>query len=740
MRLIDGWRAWARNSGGVAASAGRVMALAVVAAVVACPASGADPGGAAISDGLKAVAGGAGVRVVWLEDANDVAPDPFGDAATYRLAGRDSGEAAGRRLLELRGNWSRPLFSPDGGTVVFTDRGRTVRDRKEHFDPVMMALDWAGGAPRRIGKGHAVDVRRDAATGVDWVYFIEDVVGGQGFTLSGNTLGRFPLAAPEQREVVWNRASMAVDNLQLSRDGTKFIGLFPGREAALVDVPSGRWHKLETGCWPSLAPDDSYVAWVFDGPHRHVRMFDVGGGREWKINLAAAPEVGGAETFHPRWSNDPRVIAFTGPYAVPKTGSRSEGNQVRLGARAAEIIVARLSPARDRLERQVRVTYNTLGDFFPDVWVPGGDDAPADGFAQQPALAFARGAPRAAAEGADTAVFRWRGQKQDNLVPAAIPPDGERACLAEARGIGRLSPHHGLWLDGGWFEADAVSAAALARGVRAARAITLAFTVTEWAEAAPEAQAVLAAAGRGGEKPFFAVLRRAGRFEGLLVPPENADPLSLGGVDRPLTPGRAVAVALTIGAGRVQWYVNGEPASEPVAVPEDALATWPEDAHLFFGAATPPGGGWRGNLEEIVLHPAALDAPAIRAIAIEAARATAARAWPVPVTARARLVSATTPDLDKLDTYRRMLVDHVYEVVRSSGALPKRISVLHWAVLDGASVPGLPREVAREYDLTLDPYDSRPELGSELTDITSEDFALPLFLDAATPPAPERDP
>lgn len=700
-------------------------------------AAAAPPPGAEISAGLQAVGGGEAVRVVWLEDADREAPDPFGGASSYRLVGWDTEGTAPRRLLELRGNWSRPLISPDGQSVLFTDRGRSLRDKKERFDPVVMALDWAGGGLRRLGQGYAVDVRRDPATGIDWVYVIDDVVGSEAFTLSGNTLARFPLKEPERREIVWNRASMAVDNLQVSRDGTKFISLFPGREAAMVDVPSGRWHKLETGCWPSLAPDDSYLAWVFDGPHRNLRLFAVDTGREWKVNLSASEAVAGAETFHPRWSNHPQVLAFTGPFRAAKADRSKASNQVRLGARSAEVMVARLSAGSDRIERLVQVTFNATGDFFPDVWVRDGDAAAVDGFAQRPALAFAQADAVTDGAAADSAVFRWRGQKRDNLVAAEDPARGARACLVEARGIGRLSAFHGMWLDGGWFEVDAASAATLARGVRTRGEFTLAFTLTEWAEAAHEVQAVLVTAGRGGEKPFFALLRRDTRFEALLVPPDGASPVSLGGVDRPLIAGRAVALAVTLGGGAARWYVNGEASGEPVPVPAAAPAAWPVDAHLFFGADGPTGGGWRGCLEEVTLHPHPLDPAAVRALAVEAARTTAGRDWPVPVTARARLVSATAPDLEKLDTYRRMLVDHVYEIVASSAPLPQRISVLHWAVLDAAPVPGLPREENREYDLVLDPYDRRPELESELTDITSDDYALPMFLDVATPPAPK---
>lgn len=719
----------------------RRLAVAVLAALVwVTPAVSAAPSGSEISAGLKAVGGGVPVRVVWLEDANAEAPDPFGDAASYRLAGWDSSESTARRLLDLRGNWARPMISPDGETVIFTDRGRSVYDRKERFEPVMMALDWKSGVLRRLGVGHAVDVRREAAGPVDWVYFIDDVVGGAAFTLSGNTLGRFPLKAPDKREVVWNHASMAVDNLQVSRDGTKFVGLFPGREAAVVDVPTGRWHKLATGCWPSLAPDDSYLAWVFDGPHRNVRMFQIEPAREWKINIALPKELHGAETFHPRWSNHPRVIAFTGPFEGPKKAPGEKGNPLRLGARAAEIQVARLSADRTKLERLVQVTHNRVGDFFPDVWVHGGDAADTDAFAQQPALAFARpvasGSRSAEAAAANAAVFRWISQRGENRARDAGVAGGERTCLCEARGLARLSPFHGMWLDGGWFEADATSAQALAAGIRSGRAVSVAMTLTEWADDPAAAQAVLVSAGLGGEKPFFAMVRRGGRLEALLVPSGAAGPISLGGVDRPVVAGRAVAVGLVVGQGGAQWHINGEPSGPATPMAADALAAWPERAQVIFGAGSPPGGGWRGSLEGIVIHASASDGAAMRALAIEAAAATVGRDWPVPVTAKARLISATTPDLDKLDTYRRMLVDHVYEVVSSSSPLPKRISVLHWAVLDGAAVPGFPRTEGAEYDLVLDPYERRPELDSELTDISSDDYALPMFLDVTPPASP----
>jgi hypothetical protein len=85
-----------------------------------------------------------------------------------------------------------------------------------------------------------------------------------------------------------------------------------------------------------------------------------------------------------------------------------------------------------------------------------------------------------------------------------------------------------------------------------------------------------------------------------------------------------------------------------------------------------------------------------------------------------------------------MLVDHTYEVTAVlEGALEaKKIAVLHWGVLDRQLVPGVPQPVGSEVELTLEPHADHPELQGELTDLTSDEFGLPLFLDVTTPHTP----
>ena len=88
----------------------------------------------------------------------------------------------------------------------------------------------------------------------------------------------------------------------------------------LVMSASGRWTKLDVGCWPALAPDNSYVAWVFDGPHRNLRLVAPEGDTRWQVKLSSVPDMRGKEAYHPRWSNHPQFIVFTGPYTKKKKG------------------------------------------------------------------------------------------------------------------------------------------------------------------------------------------------------------------------------------------------------------------------------------------------------------------------------------------------------------------------------------------------------------------------------------
>ncbi len=693
--------------------------------------------------GFAAITEGAPARLVWAADTSEESADTFANGTALHLTGWDPGEGGPRRLLAQAGNYSRPLLTPDGRHVVFTEKRVQRRDGTRHFRPRIRVVDWDRGELKALGNGFAVDTWADPATGRLWIYALERLHPARRLSVVGSTLVRFPLDAPDQRETVWTRTRLSIDSVHVSRDGTHFAGLFPWPDAGVGNFATGRWTKLDTGCWPALAPDDSYVAWALDGPHRHLRFVASDPDRRWSVNLSSAPDMGGKEAYHPRWSNHPRFIVFTGPYTKKKKSSR---NAITSGGLSAEVYIGRLSADARELESTVRLTRNKTGDFYPDLWVGGAESAVLAGFRQRPSAADP--APSAWPPSPEGLVFAWRDMRATNELPG---DDDRSACHLEARGIGRFTAHFGAWLDGGWFEADADSNAAIAAAVRnGRRGFTVQALVTEWPPATGAAASAVAVPDTAtseaasmalitwqpaGGQPFLALERHGDQFR---LAMNSGDSTIASTIPHPPRPGKPVALALVGDRDSLRLAIDGQWAGPPLAIPAGWASAWPDGRLLVGRAASPadPGAG-RAALERFTVHARALGRDDIAARAARDLAAVRDRR-PLPrLRVRARVLDATEPDLGKLDPYHRMLVDHTYQVTAVlEGSLDaKKIAVLHWAVLDNRRVPGFPRAVGREVELDLEPHETRPELSGELTELGSEEFGLPHFLDVATPAA-----
>jgi hypothetical protein len=674
--------------------------------------------------------GNAPARVVWVEDPSEESSDTFAESDALHLMGWDTRDGGPRRLAAEPGNFGRPLLTPDGSQVIFTEKRLQRRDGTRHLRPRIRVLQWDTGKVRTLGKGFAVDTWAEPGTGRIWVYAMDKVHTSRLPGINGSTMIRFPLDDPDRRETVWTRTRLSVDSVQISRDGRRFSALFPWPDAGIGDFASGRWNKLDVGCWPALAPDDSYVAWVFDGPHRNLRMVAPENDRRWAVNLSGGPDLRGREAYHPRWSNHPQFVAFTGPYTKKKKGTR---NAIASGGLTAEVHLGRFSDDWQRLETTVRLTNNKHGDFYPDFWVDGATTATLAGFPQKPSAADP--SPATWPPSPEGLVFVWRDLRAANEVPGT----GDRPpCHLEARSIGRFTPQLGALLDGGWFEADPDSNAALATALRAGSGLTIQALLTEWPGPADAARRPLLAWQTAAGEPFLSLEREGEEFHLTAGQGEHKRTAS---IRHRAVGGQPVALALVWQESTLRLTLNGTDAGDPLAVPATLLSQCPE-GRLILGqpAPVPPAatGRTRASLERLTVHARPL-APTDVAARAEADLAAARDRPTVPrVRVRARVLEATEPDLDSLDTYHRMLVDHTYEVTAViDGVLEaKKIAVLHWGVLDDRLVPGFPRAVGAEVELELEAHAAHPELQGELTDLTSEEFGLPLFLDVATPAVP----
>jgi hypothetical protein len=332
--------------------AGRVhthLRLASVCAVLFLTACGRQgPALSGLPADVRALTG-AHTRVVWVQSDGT---DPRAQGEELVLMGLDTDDGLGERvILGERSSYVKPLLTPSGGRIVYSTRA--VPGPAEVF-----LLNWDGTGLRKLADGLALATWENPLDSTEWLYLGTDLDG-----YDAATVVRFPIDAPEAREVVWNHSPVGFDTFQVSADGRHAGGLFPWPVAGVATLPNGTFTKLGEGCWTALASARGPLFWYFDGAHRNLTMVDIGTDTRWMVNVNGAPGFDGAEVFHPRWTNHSRFLTISGPY------NQGGPNQARTGGAQAEIYLGRFSADFTAVEAWARVTDNSGGDAYPDVWI-----------------------------------------------------------------------------------------------------------------------------------------------------------------------------------------------------------------------------------------------------------------------------------------------------------------------------------------------------------------------------------
>ncbi|HYN07385.1 MAG TPA: hypothetical protein VES67_08350 [Vicinamibacterales bacterium] len=306
-------------------------------------ASGTGPGAE-----LRALTG-APARAVWVQgDGTD--PRAAGDQLI--LMGLDTQDGRGERIiLNQRRSYVKPMFTPKGNRIVFSSR-------VEPGPPEVFIVNWDGTGLRTLSAGFGLAVWENPVDQSEWMY-----VGSNNTRHDFATVTRFPIDAPDKRELVWNASLVSMDTFQVSADGRFAGGLFPWPHAGIADLRKGTVTRLGDGCWPGLARVRGPLFWYFDGAHRNLTMVDVAAESRWMVNINAAPGFDGAEVYHPRWTNHPRFMTISGPY------NQGGPNQARTGGPQVEVYLGRFSQDFSQIEAWARVTNNSGGDSYPDVWI-----------------------------------------------------------------------------------------------------------------------------------------------------------------------------------------------------------------------------------------------------------------------------------------------------------------------------------------------------------------------------------
>lgn len=656
---------------------------------------------------------GARTKIVWAQYQKDKSTDPRSNKNAHFLMGLDTQDPLGARAIIAREeNYTRPILSGDGNTIIFTRKSVTLdAQNAKHYSTVIMRTDWKGTGPVEINEGYAVDMWRDPATHIEWVYAVRDMTPSALVALEAKKLIRFQLADPEEEQLVWDQTKVSPDNIQFSRDGKRASGQFPWPNTGqFVFDGKGDFKKLLTGCWPSIAPDNSYVSWVLDGEHKNVTLFPADGGTPWTVGLTTTPELAKGEIYHPCWTNHPRFITLTGPY-LP-AADPTEGSAIGKGGLTSEVFIGMFSEKLDKIEAWLRVTDNTLNDNYPDVWIEGGDTAELQSFAQTH-QAKPTPPPATWPPSRDGVAFLWENRDANNAVK--LSNGRQLDCSLDAHGAARYGRNFEMLLDAGSFVPKTDAAAIVTDALQAGMPLTIEFILHIDGEAK-------AAHGSLATFPHLKLSIR----DGIISAETSSGIIGIGPVQGSVN--HFTAAVGDTGYSFTLQEIDGKTTTRTSAAkPRPSQGKGPA---VVFG-----GGGGKGiGISHAAIFARALSAVELREHA-KPLSSFAAASPPEVLKLRAKLVQASPmPAAEAISPYTSALVEYVYEVTKviEGEYTAKRIFVKHWGMMDRKPTLGFPRKVGVEYDLVVQPLSDHPQLKGDRS-IPLDVLDLDPWYDVSTP-------
>jgi hypothetical protein len=636
---------------------------------------------------------GTHTRAVWIQEQGAGA-DSFAFGSNFKLMGYDSRDGKGERaLLDEVGNFYKPILSPDGKKVV-------VSSRLKHE---IYLVDFKKGKKKLLGKGVAVAVWKDPATGKTWVYALAGD-GPENKYFTTHPLIRFPLKKPKKREPVWSKTHLSWSNFDLSRNGKVAGGLFPWPHAGILLFEQNTWKQYGKGCWTALSPDNSAILWVFDGLHRNLNFVDPFKARFWTVNINNAPGIGGYEVYHPRWTNHVRYLTMTGPYVEGEGGIKIGG-----GGRRVEVYLGRFSPGLDKVESWLQLTHNDKADFYPDVWLANGYES---NFAQKQTgpIPVADDKELSWPAESEQLVFLW----QDVLAENKLGDDsllGFSQFRVTPRQQARFNRFLEMDMHKAGFTADWPSAKVLpVLKQKGGAGLELLFTPDATSD--KNQGPVLRIQGKQGGHYLSLLQKGSGLELELSSVGTVADRLELPEVlqaDQPLH------LFITLEEKKLAVYVNGR-LGKKMTLAADPLPSW-KDAVLIFGSPDGKGPAIDGALSHVALFAGTPSEQQVRRSSQLVTGELEARRDIPTITFSGELIEISkVPAPEDLGAYQRALVVNRYQVDRlEQGKYPdKEILVAQWAVLDRTILPETAALApGRQAQLSVEKFDLHPELEGE---------------------------
>ncbi len=650
---------------------------------------------------------GSHTRVVWVQEQGN-GGDTFGFGGNFKLMGYDSRDGKGERaLLKDVENFYKPILTPDGKKVVVSSRSRHE----------IYLVDFERGKRKKLGKGVAVDVWEDPATGKTWVYALAGD-GPENKYFTTRPLIRFSLKKPKKRQLVWDKTHLSWSNFDMSRDGKLAGGLFPWPHAGILVFEENTWKKYGKGCWTALSPDNSGILWGFDGLHRNLNFVNPFTAEFWTTNINNAAGIEGFEVYHPRWSNHVRYLTMTGPYVEGEGGNKITG-----GGKKVEIHVGRFSADLKSVEDWFQVSHNELADFFPDVWIEDGKTSVFSSETKQELIIGNAEEELEWPQGREQLLFFWQDVLAENkLDDNALVGFSQFRVVPGQRGL--FNRYLEMNLNGSGFTASFPEDKVVGI-MKSRKEMGLEFLFTPAGTSDTDSGLVLRLQDADGDNSLLISQQGAA-----LVVEVSVKGKVIGGFSTLsiLHAQRPEHLFVDIDQKSLALDSNGS-LIKKVALSQNLFASM-ASIKLLFGDPVADSTGIRGSLSHVALFAGKRSASQITRNAHLVTGPIEARKNAERVHITAELVEASSvPAPDSLGAYRRALVVNRYKVLKvEQGAYPeKEVLVAQWAVLDREVLPETKTFVpGNTLDMIVEKFDDHPELEGErlMMDMFDPDLEL----------------
>ena len=129
---------------------------------------------------------GAHTRIVWSAhvDEKPDKSDKHGNGSRHQIWGIDTRDGAGiRRIVDKVANYTRPMLTPDGRRIVYTDKRPSKKSASKgtrNHRPSCYVMNFDGSNRKALTEAYADDVWADPEAGTFWVYACEKFKKGDG--------------------------------------------------------------------------------------------------------------------------------------------------------------------------------------------------------------------------------------------------------------------------------------------------------------------------------------------------------------------------------------------------------------------------------------------------------------------------------------------------------------------------------------------------------------------------------